>query len=76
MPVWIRVRSELRSGWRAWLVLALLFGLAGGTAVVTGVIVAVDAAPAGARMTTATLRDDDGVDHVVRLPRELVPAAR
>jgi hypothetical protein len=47
-----------------------------GTAVVTGVIVAVDAAPAGARMTTATLRDDDGVDHVVRLPRELVPAAR
>jgi putative ABC transport system permease protein len=42
MGVWIRLRSELRSSWRAWLVLALLFGLAGGTAI---------AAAAGARRT-------------------------
>jgi hypothetical protein len=53
-----------------------LVGTRRGTAVVVGTIVAVDAAPDGARMTTATLRDDDGVDHLVRLPRDMVPAAR
>src|SRR5438094_1116240 len=38
----MRLRSELRSRWRSWLVLALLIGLAGGAAV---------AAAAGARRT-------------------------
>jgi len=49
-----------------------LVGTRRGTAVVTGTIIAVDPAPAGARMTTATLRDADGVDHIVRLPREMI----
>ena len=40
--MWLWVRSELRSSWRAWLVLALLFGFAGG---------AVIASAAGARRT-------------------------
>jgi ABC-type lipoprotein release transport system permease subunit len=40
--VWMRLRSELRARWRAWLGLALLIGLAGGAAV---------AAAAGARRT-------------------------
>src|SRR2546428_10391980 len=40
--VWMRMRSELRSRWRAWLGLALLFGLFGG---------AIIAAAAGARRT-------------------------
>src|SRR5690242_10930278 len=40
--VWMRLRSELRSRWRSWLVLALLIGLVGGAAV---------AAAAGARRT-------------------------
>jgi ABC-type lipoprotein release transport system permease subunit len=40
--VWLRLRSELRARWRAWLGLALLIGLAGGAAV---------AAAAGARRT-------------------------
>jgi hypothetical protein len=40
--VWMRLRSELRSRWRAWLGLALLIGLAGAAAV---------AAAAGARRT-------------------------
>jgi putative ABC transport system permease protein len=38
----MRVRSELRSAWRAWVALALLFGLAGGAAI---------ASAAGARRT-------------------------
>src|SRR2546430_12828920 len=38
----MRLRSEVRSGWRSWLALALLIGLAGGAAV---------AAAAGARRT-------------------------
>jgi putative ABC transport system permease protein len=41
-PVWLWTRSELGSAWRAWLVLALLFGLAGGAAI---------ASVAGARRT-------------------------
>jgi hypothetical protein len=40
--VWMRLRSEMRARWRAWLGLALLIGLAGGAAV---------AAAAGARRT-------------------------
>jgi ABC-type lipoprotein release transport system permease subunit len=40
--VWMRLRSELRARWRAWLGLALLIGLGGGAAV---------AAAAGARRT-------------------------
>jgi len=40
--VWMRLRSELRIRWRAWLGLALLIGLAGGAAV---------GAAAGARRT-------------------------
>jgi ABC-type lipoprotein release transport system permease subunit len=40
--VWARARSELRSSWRSWLVLALLIGIAGGAAT---------AAAAGARRT-------------------------
>src|SRR5215218_6655493 len=40
--VWMRLRSEMRSRWRAWLGLALLIGLGGGAAV---------AAAAGARRT-------------------------
>jgi ABC-type lipoprotein release transport system permease subunit len=40
--VWMRLRSELRMRWRAWLGLALLLGLAGGAAT---------AAAAGARRT-------------------------
>src|SRR5436309_15398614 len=40
--VWLRGRAEFRSGWRAWLALALLFGVAGGAAT---------AAAAGARRT-------------------------
>ncbi len=40
--IWIRARSELRSGWRSWLVLALLIALAGGVAL---------AAASGARRT-------------------------
>src|SRR5690349_4952555 len=40
--VWMRLRSELRTRWRAWLGLALLIGLAGSAAV---------AAAAGARRT-------------------------
>jgi len=39
---------------------------------VPGVIVSVDPAPAGARMTTATVRaDEDGQEYVVRVPREI-----
>lgn len=49
-----------------------LVGTRRGTSVVTGTIVQVDPAPDGARMTTATLRDADGVDHTVRLPREML----
>src|SRR5207247_308024 len=40
--VWMRLRSELRTRWRAWLGLALLIGLVGAAAV---------AAAAGARRT-------------------------
>jgi len=40
--VWMRLRSELRTRWRAWLGLALLIGLAGAAAVATA---------AGARRT-------------------------
>src|SRR5215475_7150792 len=40
--VWMRLRSEARTRWRAWVSLALLIGLAGGAAV---------AAAAGARRT-------------------------
>jgi putative ABC transport system permease protein len=40
--VWLRLRSDLRARWRAWLGLALLIGLGGGAAV---------AAAAGARRT-------------------------
>jgi predicted lysophospholipase L1 biosynthesis ABC-type transport system permease subunit len=40
--VWMRLRSEMRARWRAWLGLALLIGLAGGAAM---------AAAAGARRT-------------------------
>lgn len=40
--VWMRLRSELRSRWGAWLALALIFGLASGAAI---------AAIAGARRT-------------------------
>lgn len=40
--VWMRVRTELRAGWRAWLGLALAFALAGGLAM---------AAATGARRT-------------------------
>ena len=42
--VWLRTRAELRSGWRRWLALAVLIGLAGG---------AVIAAAVGARRTTS-----------------------
>jgi hypothetical protein len=42
--VWMRLRSELRSDWRAWLGLALLIALAGGVAL---------AAVAGARRTSS-----------------------
>ena len=44
--VWIRLRAELRMRWRAWLVLALIAGLAGG---------AVTAIAAGARRTDTTI---------------------
>jgi ABC-type lipoprotein release transport system permease subunit len=40
--VWMRVRAELRARWRAWLGLALMFGIASGAAI---------AAAAGARRT-------------------------
>lgn len=43
-----------------------------GTGNVAGKIVAVDSAPAGATQTTATVRDADGIDHLVRLPRYMV----
>jgi len=42
--VWMRLRSELRIRWRAWLGLAVLIGLAGSAAA---------AAAAGARRTIA-----------------------
>ena len=84
--VWMRLRSELRSDWRAWLGLALLIALAGGVAL---------AAVAGARRTTSayprlvawsrapdleTGEFPDGVDPVaemrkiVRLPSVLASA--
>ena len=44
--VWIRLRAELRFGWRAWLALAVLAGLAGGL---------VTAVAAGARRTDSTV---------------------
>jgi putative ABC transport system permease protein len=44
--VWTRFRVELRTGWRAWLTLAVLTGLAGGFLV---------AAAAGARRTDSAL---------------------
>ena len=31
-PVWLTLRTGLRGGWRAWLALALLLGIMGGTA--------------------------------------------
>ena len=44
--VWIRLRAELRSRWRAWLALAVLAGLAGGL---------VTAVAAGARRTDSAV---------------------
>jgi len=39
---------------------------------IPGVIVSVDPAPAGAKMTTAVVRaDEDGQEYVVRVPREI-----
>jgi hypothetical protein len=57
--VWLRLRSELRVRWRAWLGLALLIGLGGGAAV---------AAAAGARRTETAyprfVRAHEGYDLV------------
>lgn len=53
--IWMRLRAELRAGWRAWLSLALLVGIAGGAAT---------AAAAGARRTESAyprfVRAQDG----------------
>lgn len=57
--VWMRVRTEMRARWRAWLALALAFGIAGGAAT---------AAVAGARRTESAyprfVEEHDGY-HVV-----------
>jgi ABC-type lipoprotein release transport system permease subunit len=58
--VWLRFRAELRSRWRAWLVLALMLGVASGIVI---------AAAAGARRTATAyerfLRDQHAFDAVV-----------
>src|SRR2546429_8966222 len=63
--VWMRLRSELRPRWRAWLGLALLIGLVGAAAV---------AAAAGARRTGTAhprvVRAHNGYDLITRgVPR-------
>src|SRR5215472_6882294 len=46
--VWLVVRAQLRSGWRSWLVVAIVAGLAGGLVI---------AVAAGARRTDAAYPD-------------------
>ena len=84
--VWIRLRAELRSRWRAWLVLAVLAGIAGGlvTAVAAGAR-RTDSAVARNRVATETFDVwvargdffglDVDFDRVERLP-QVVEASR
>src|SRR6476469_5063945 len=67
--VWMRLRSELRTRWRAWLGLALLIGLAGSAAV---------AAAAGARRTETAyprfVQAQNGYDLIAGgFPRKIAP---
>ena len=67
--VWMRLRSDLRARWRAWLGLALLIGLGGGAAV---------AAAAGARRTETAyprfVQTQQGYDLVTGgFPKKLDP---
>jgi len=62
-PVWYRLRAELRSSWRAGLVLALVVGLTGGIVLVLA---------SGARRTSTSysrfLVAQDATDVQVSLP--------
>jgi len=64
-PVWYRLRAELRSSWRAGLVLALVVGLTGGMVLVLA---------SGARRTSTSysrfLVAQDATDVQVSLPSE------
>jgi hypothetical protein len=50
--IWLRLRADLRAGWRSWAMLALLIGATGG---------AVLAAADGAESLTMTVRDSIAV---------------
>jgi putative ABC transport system permease protein len=54
--VWLRARSELRSRWQAWLVLALLIGVTGGAATAAALLAIAAAVTLGHTLWTSIRR--------------------